>query len=157
MASKAIFEVDKDKLEVRITKEFDATPERMWQAFTTPEEIAKWWDKTTIDQHDFRVGGKWRFVSKDDHDPSKEHAFNGEFKEIDEPNKIVRTFEYEPWAGHILVETVTFEPVDGGKTKMLTVSKYASLQDLEGMVQSGMERGAVAGLDRLAKVVEDKE
>jgi uncharacterized protein YndB with AHSA1/START domain len=152
--SQTNFEVDKDKLEVRITRGFDAAPQRMWQAFTTPEEIAKWWDKTTIDRHDFRVGGQWRFVSKDDHDSKKEHAFHGEFKEIDEPRKIVRTFEYEPWAGHVLLETVTFEAVSGDKTKMITVSKYDNLDDLNGMVTSGMERGATAGLDRLAKLVE---
>jgi len=153
--SKANFEVDKEKLEVRITKVFNAPPQRMWQAFTTPEEIAKWWDKTTIDKHDFKVGGQWRFVSKDDEDPNKEHGFKGEFKEIDEPKKIVRTFEYEPWAGHIMLETVTFEAMPDNQTKMVTVSKYDNLDDLNGMVNSGMERGATAGLDRLAKLVEN--
>jgi uncharacterized protein YndB with AHSA1/START domain len=152
--SKAEFVVDKEKLEVRITKVFNATPERLWQAFTTPEEITKWWDKTTVDKHDFRVGGQWRFVSQDDEDPNKEHGFRGEFKEIDEPRKIVRSFEYEPWAGHILLETVTFEAMPDNQTNMVTVSKYENLADLDGMVNSGMERGATAGLDRLAKIVE---
>jgi uncharacterized protein YndB with AHSA1/START domain len=46
--SKAEFEVDKEKLEVRITKVFKATPERLWRAFTDPEEIAIWWRDTTI-------------------------------------------------------------------------------------------------------------
>jgi uncharacterized protein YndB with AHSA1/START domain len=153
--SETDFEIDKENLEVRITRTFNATPERMWQAFTTPEEIVQWWDKTIVDQHDFKVGGKWRFVSKDDEDPKKEHSFRGEFKEIDEPHKIVRTFEYEPWAGHVLVETVTFNPQDDGKTLMITVSKYDNIDDLEGMVGSGMEKGATAGLDRLAKLVEE--
>ncbi len=150
--SKTNFEVDREKLEVRITRIFDATPERLWQAFTTPEEIAKWWDKTTVDKHDFRVGGAWRFVSQGD--DGQEHAFNGVFKEIDEPRKVVRTFEYEPWAGHVLVESVAFEPQGESQTKMVTVSKYQNLEDLDGMVKSGMEKGATAGLDRLAKLVE---
>lgn len=151
--SKTQFEVDKDKLEVRITRVFDAPPERLWRAYTDPEEIAQWWNNTTIDTHDFRVGGKWRFV---DHGKNndEEHAFRGEFKEIDEPHKIVRTFEYEPWAGHILVETVVFTPHGNGQTLVATVSKYDNLQDLEGMVQSGMEKGATAGMDRIAKLVE---
>jgi uncharacterized protein YndB with AHSA1/START domain len=153
--SKAEFVVDKEKLEVRITKVFNATSERLWQAFTTPAEIEKWWDKTTVDKHDFKIGGQWRFVSKDDEDPNKEYAFRGEFKEIDEPNKITRTFEFEPWAGHIMVETVTFEAMPDNQTKMVTVSKYDNLDDLEGMVKSGMERGATAGLNRLAKLVEE--
>ncbi len=150
--SKTNFEVDRDKLEVRISRVFNASPERLWQAFIDPEQIPKWWDKTTVDKHDLKVGGTWRFVSKDE--DGKVHAFSGVFKEIDEPRKIVRTFEYEPWAGHILVESVTFEPQAGGKTLMTTVSKYQNIGDLEGMVKSGMERGATAGMERLAKLVE---
>ena len=107
---------------------------------------------TRVDTHDFKVGGKWRYVS--DGQDGKEHAFRGEFKEIDEPRKIVRTFEYEPVAGHILVESITFEPEESGKTKMVNISKYDNIGDLEGMVNSGMEGGALSGLDRLAVLVE---
>lgn len=146
---KTEFKVDKDNLEVVITRVFDATPERLWRAYSEPDEIVQWWSETKIDKHDFKVGGAWRFVSDDG-----ANAFRGEFKEIDEPRKIVRTFEYEPWAGHVLTESVTFEPQGEGRTLVTTVSKYADLDDLEGMVQSGMERGATAGLDRLAKLVE---
>jgi len=151
--SQTNFAVDRDKLEVKITKLFKATPERLWQAYTDPEQIVQWWANTKVDKHDFRVGGTWRFV---DHGPdgSQTNAFRGEFKEIDEPHKIVRTFEYEPWAGHIMTESVTFEPHDDGQTLVTTISQYANLQDLEGMVSSGMEKGAAAGLDRLAKLVE---
>lgn len=151
--SKTKFEVDKDKLEVRITRIFEATPERLWQAFTVPEQVAKWWRNTTIDKHDLKVGGEWRYV---DHgqDGSEKHAFHGEFKQIDEPHKIVRTFEYEPWAGHVMTESVTFEPQSDGTTLMVNIAKYENLDDLEGMVKSGMEKGAVAGIERIAKLVE---
>ncbi|HVX47882.1 MAG TPA: SRPBCC domain-containing protein [Candidatus Saccharimonadales bacterium] len=151
--SKTKFEVDKDNLEVRITRPYKATPERLWEAYTDPEQIAQWWRNTTIDKHDFRVGGVWRFV---DHGKNggENHGFRGEFKEIDEPHKIVRTFEYEPWAGHVLTETVTFEAMDDGSTLVTTVSKYQNLDDLEGMVNSGMEKGATAGMERIAELVE---
>ena len=147
------FEVDKENLEVRITRVFDATPERMWQAHTDPEQIQKWWSDTAIDKFELKVGGAWRFVSRGG--GNSEQAFNGIFKELDEPNKIVRTFEYEPWAGHVMTESVTFEALPGGKTKQVTVSKYDNIGDLEGMVGSGMEQGATIGLDRLAKLVEE--
>ncbi len=150
--SKTNFEVDKDNLEVRITRVFSATPERLWQAYTDPEQIVLWWADTVIDKHDFKVGGAWRFVS--DGQDGKEHAFKGEFKEIDEPRKIVRTFEYEPVEGHVMVESVTLEPQGEDRTLVTTVSKYANIGDLEGMVGMGMEHGAAEGLDRLAKVVE---
>lgn len=147
------FEVDKNNLEVRISRDFNATPERMWRAHTETEQIKQWWANTEIDKFELKVGGVWRFVSKGQGD-GQEYAFNGEFKELNEPKKIVRTFEYEPFPGHVMTETVTFEALPDGKTRQLTVSKYSSLEDLEGMVATGMERGATAGLDRLAKVVE---
>ncbi|HTB48705.1 MAG TPA: SRPBCC domain-containing protein [Verrucomicrobiae bacterium] len=153
--SKTNFEVDRENLEVRITRTFDATPERLWRAYTDPDEISQWWLNTTIDTLDVRVGGAWRFIDRGQGD-GKEHAFRGEFKEVDEPNKLVRTFEYEPWAGHVMVESVTLEPQADGKTKVITVSKYENLDDLEGMVKSGMEKGAVAGIERLAKLVEQR-
>lgn len=150
--SKTEFKVDRENLEVRITRVFDAPPERLWQAHTDPELIVRWWSDTRVDKFELKVGGVWRFVS--DGQDGQEHAFNGVFKELDEPRKIVRTFEYEPWAGHVMTESVIFEPQPGGKTRQVTVSKYANLDDLDGMVGSGMERGATSGLDRLAKVVE---
>ena len=55
--AEATFAVDKDKLEVRIERVFDATPERLWQAYTDPEQIVQWWEHTTIDKLDVRVGG----------------------------------------------------------------------------------------------------
>jgi uncharacterized protein YndB with AHSA1/START domain len=152
--SKTSFEIDKDNLEVKINRVFDASPERMWQAHTDPDQIVQWWDKTIIDKFELKVGGMWRFVSTDD--SGQEHAFKGEFKELDEPKKIVRTFEYEPFPGHVMVESVVFEALDGGKTKQVTVSKYQNLDDLNGMVAMGMEDGAGAGLDRLAELVENK-
>ncbi len=124
----------------------------MWQAYTDPAQIPKWWANTTVDKLDVRVDGVWRFVSKEP--GGKEHAFNGVHKVVDEPNKIVRTFEYEPYAGHVLEETVVFESQPDGKTRVLTTSRYANVEDLEGMVGMGMERGAADGLERLAKLVE---
>jgi hypothetical protein len=56
--------------------------------------------------------------------------------------------------GHIMVESVGFKPVDDGKTKVTTVSKFDNLDDLNGMVSMGMETGSSAGLDRLARLVE---
>lgn len=149
--SKTDFVVDKENLEVRITRIFNATPKRMWQAYTDPEQIVQWWSDTRIDKYDFQVGGVWRFVSSGG---GQEYGFNGAFKEIDEPNKIVRTFEYEPMAGHIMTESVVFEPLADNQTKVITVSKYENIEDLDGMVATGMERGATAGLNRLAVLVE---
>ena len=151
--SEASFVVDKDNLEVRMSRVFDATPERLWEAHTNPEQVVKWWGLgITVEKFDLRVGGVWRFLSKDPQ--GNPHNFNGVFKQLEEPYKIVRTFEYEPRAGHILLETFTFEEQPDGRTKLFAVTKYDNLQDLEGMVSSGMKEGFVSGFERLASIVE---
>jgi uncharacterized protein YndB with AHSA1/START domain len=151
------FIVDKENLEVRLSRIYKATPERLFEAYTDPEQIPKWWGpakyKTTVDKMDVRVGGTWRFIHTGE--DGTEYAFNGEYQEIDPPRKVVSTFEFEPVAGHILIETATFEAQPDGTTKLSTVSKYANLEDLEGMVNSGMESGAVESQERLAALVEN--
>ena len=54
----------------------------------------------------------------------------------------------------MLVESAILEPQTDGTTKLSMVSKYDNLEDLEGMVNSGMEKGSAAGLERIAKLVE---
>ncbi|HUC87565.1 MAG TPA: SRPBCC domain-containing protein [Candidatus Binatia bacterium] len=152
MAGKTNFAVDKDNLEVKIEREFTASPERLWQAYTEPDQIVKWWSDTKVDKFELKVGGKWRFVGVGG--DGKEFGFRGEFKELDPLKKIVRSFEYEPMAGHIMVESTMFEPVGDGLTKVTILSKFSNIDDLNGMVSMGMESGSSIGLDRLANLVE---
>lgn len=152
---KSTFVIDKKKLEVRQDRVFNAPIERLWRAYTDPEEIPKWWGpaylETVVDKMDVRVGGKWRFIQTE---PSgKEHAFNGVYKVVDKPRKLSNTFEYEPVAGHILLETVTLRE-EAGKTKLTAVSKFANIDDLEGMIAMDMQDGATESQERLAKLVE---
>jgi uncharacterized protein YndB with AHSA1/START domain len=88
-------------LEIVMTRVFNAPRELVWKALTGPEAIPQWWGPryltTVVDKMDVRVGGAWRYVQ---HDPDgNEHAFNGVYKELTPPERIVYTFEYEPMAG----------------------------------------------------------
>ena len=64
----------------------------------------------------------------------------------------MQTFEYEPWAGHVIVETMTLSERPGGAL-LTVVEQFDSLEDLEGMVQSGMEGGADESYLRLARLL----
>ncbi len=57
----------------------------------------------------------------------------------------------------VLVETLTFEELDGGKTRLTHVSRFPSTEVLEGMVSQGMEKGAADSRDRLAELLEKQE
>ena len=143
--------VDRDALEVTVTAVFKATPERLWQVHTDPKEIVKWWSDTKIEAFELKVGGKWKFVSKGW--GGGESVTEGEFKELDEPKKIVRTFEHAMMPGHGMLETTTFEAVGDGTTRQTSISKFKSLDDLDKMAPA-MEKGAREGMQVFAKVVE---
>ena len=149
------FVVNKEQLVVETSRVFKATPERLWKAHTDPEQIPKWWGpgdlSTVIEKNEVQVDGAWRYVQTAP--DGSVHSFHGNYKEVDEPHKLVRTFEYEPMAGHILIETVTFEALDDDTTKMTAQARYDNLEDLDGMVGMGMERGQRESFDRLAVLV----
>lgn len=157
--AKTSFTVKKESLQVVMERVFDAPREMVWKTMTDPEKIPQWWGpaqyETRVDKMDFKVGGQWRFIQKGKDE--MEFAFSGVYKEIIPNHKVSDTFNYEPIGpGHEMVETMVLEDIGNNQTKALQTSVYSSIQDLEGMVNSGMEGGAVETWERLAELVEKK-
>jgi len=146
--------VRKSERELVTTHTFDAPRELVWKAWTDPTLIPKWWGpsrySTVVDKMDVRPGGRWRFVQRDAE--GNEYGFHGEYREVVPPRRLVGTFEYEGMPGHVLVETATFEEV-GDKTKLTQSSLFQSVEDLEGMLASGMEEGAAETMERFTELV----
>jgi uncharacterized protein YndB with AHSA1/START domain len=140
--------------EIAMQRSFKAPRELVYRAMTDPELIAKWWGQrgstTIVDKLDARVGGDWRFIQRGQ--DGTEYAFRGQFLELDPPNKIVQTFEFEPMAGHISTDSMTLTDIDGG-TLVRIESTFASKEDRDGMLQSGMEGGANETYDRLEELL----
>ncbi len=142
-------------LEILVTREFDAPRDVVYKAMTDPKLIPQWWGPrratTIVDKMDVRPGGAWRFVMREA--DGKESGFRGEYREIVPSEKIVQTFEWEPMAGHISVETGTLSDLPGGRTLFTTRSVFASKEDRDGMVESGMEGGLRETYDRFDEVL----
>ncbi|MCI0394984.1 MAG: SRPBCC family protein [Chloroflexi bacterium] len=151
--------VEREKLSFTMSRVFDASRERVWQVCTDPKLIPEWWGPryltTVVDKMEVKAGGVWRYVQKDAE--GNEYAFNGVYKEIEAPERLSYTFEFEPMAGHVSVDTITLEELPGGKTKMTATTTFDTLEDLEGMLQSGMEGGAVETWDRLEEVLRERK
>lgn len=148
------FEVKKENLQVVMGRVLNASRERVFKAYTNPEDIKKWWGQknsnVVVEEMDVRVGGKWRFIEKSG---EKDYAFRGEYKEVTPVERLSYTFEYEPMPGHVLTETIELEELDG-KTKVTSTAQYENIEDLEGMVNMGMEKGARESIDKLVQLVE---
>jgi uncharacterized protein YndB with AHSA1/START domain len=158
--SKNNLQLDREKKTMIMERTLDAPRELVWKAHVDPTLIPKWWGprntKTSVETMEVKPGGKWRFVhkGKDEKGQEAEYAFYGEYKELKEPEFITWTFNFEPIGpGHEVTETVYFEELEGGKTKVKTVSHFKSSEDFEGMLSSGMEEGATETWDRLEELV----
>ena len=139
--------------EIRMERVFDAPRDLVFKAYTDPKLIPQWWGPregtTVVDRMDVRPGGDWRFVTRQA--DGSEHAFRGTYREVTPPERIVQTFEWEGMPGHVAVETATFEDL-GDRTKVTTTSLFHTAEERDGMLESGMERGAnetYARLDEL--------
>jgi uncharacterized protein YndB with AHSA1/START domain len=146
--------VEPSSQDVVLTWTFDAPRQLVFQAYTDPQMIPNWWGPreltTLVERLEPETGGIWRFVQ---HDPAGNvHAFHGVFHEVSASQRIVRTFEYEGTPGRVLLETVTFEEVDG-RTNLTTQSVFQSIADRDQMVAAGMERGVVDSMERLAELI----
>src|SRR5437763_14116628 len=133
-----------------LPREFDAPRGLVFQALSKPDHLQHWWgrkDSTlSVCEVDFRPGGAWRIVERGA--DGNEYGFHGEVREIIPPERIVQTFEFEGMPGHVSVETMRLEDL-GGRTRIVVTSRFDSVEDRDGMLQSGMEKGAGESYDRL--------
>lgn len=136
--------------EIQMTRVLNAPRELIFKAHSSCEHLKHWWGPRRYElsscEMDFRPGGKYRFVHSGP--DGEEHGFRGECRDIVEPERIVSTFEWEGMPGHISVETVTLVE-ENGKTTYTSTSVFDSVQDRDGMLQSGMEAGANETMERL--------
>lgn len=148
---KAIVTKPSDR-EIRIERIFNASRERVWQAFTDPKLVTQWWgrgNKLVIEKMEVTRGGHWRFV---EHTEQGTHGFEGRYREVTPPERVVQTFEWDGMPGYVCIETVTLEDLGDGRTKVVNVSLFHTTEERDGMYASGMEEGlnqSYAALDAL--------
>lgn len=147
--------VERDQLAFTMSRVFDAPRDLVWNVYIDPALVPQWWGRrdsvTAVDKMDVRVGGEWRYVEKGT--DGVEHTFRGVYTEVRSPELLAYTFEYEPMAGHISVDTLTFVSLADGKTRIDIRTTFDSLEDMEGMLQSGMEEGSTELYDRLEELL----
>jgi uncharacterized protein YndB with AHSA1/START domain len=157
MANKTEIIADPGKQELFIKREFDAPRELVFKAYTDPDMLVKWLGpknlKMSIEKNAEGAGQPWRFIHSDEH--GNEFGFNGVCHEFTAPERLIRTFEFEglPEKGHVSLETAIFEELPGGRTRVTAQSVFRSVEDRDGMIASGMERGVNEGFERLDDVL----
>ncbi|MGD0764856.1 MAG: SRPBCC family protein [Dehalococcoidia bacterium] len=143
------FIAEPGKQEVIVTLVFDAPRDLLFKTYLDPDLRAEWWGPsfvtTKVEKIEARTGGSWRIVQRDPE--GNEFAFHGVFHEVT-PERIVETFEWEGMPGHVSFQTSTLEET-GGKTTLTLNVVFQSVEDRDGMVNSGMREGMDEGMKRL--------
>ncbi len=139
--------------ELTVTRTFDAPAHIVFDAWTKPELLKRWWAPKSFGvslfecEQDLRVGGAYRFVFG--RDPKKPEVFSGLYVEVDPPSRLVLTQVYERMSdvGDVVV-TADFEESEG-RTRLTLHQLFPSKEALEGALASGMERGMRVTFDQL--------
>ncbi len=120
----------------------DAPPDVVFAVWTEPEHLRNWWGprqfELVVCESDPRAGGRYRFVQRTP--DGQEHRFDGVYREVDRPQRLVRTFVYAGAPDDESVETVTFQR-DGRGTLITSMSIFPSFAARDVYAQAGMEAG----------------
>ena len=138
---------------IRITRDFDATPAELMRAHTDPKLFARWVGPDGMDTEildwDATTGGRWRYVARRD---GVEFGFHGSFHEVGEDH-IVQTFTFDGQPDGVSLETLRFEDLGEGRTRLHGQSLVDSFEGRDQWLASGMETGVVEGYAKLDALV----
>lgn len=139
---------------VRIVREFDAPPAKVFRAHTDPEILARWFGPRTtkmrIDDWNCRSGGTYAYAHQTEHG---EFAVRGCFHDVVPSVVIVQTFGFPGDPDSAVLERYTFDDLGDGRTR-LTVSTLAeSFETRDTIIASGMETGVREGYERLDELL----
>jgi uncharacterized protein YndB with AHSA1/START domain len=141
--------------EVVITREFDAPARLLFEAYTRPEYVMKWFGPRgwplTLCEMDFRKGGRFRFGMTGP-DGRRGTPFGGEYLEIVPTRKIVYDNGFETPGAEKMIVTITFDEKDG-KTTLIIHTLFGSVAMKNKHVSGGYEQGVGSGIDQLVELV----
>lgn len=145
---------DPDVPLVRITREFDAPPEKVFRAHTDPDLVVRWLGprdmEMRVDHHDCRTGGSYRYVHIRD---GNEFGFRGCFHEVRPSEVIVQTFTFEGFPDQVALERLVLEDLGDGRTRLTATSLVDSFEGRDAFLSSGMEHGVRESYERLDELL----
>src|SRR5689334_6259703 len=139
--------------EIVLTRVFDAPRQLVFEAFTRPELLKRWFGprgwSLVVCEVDLKVGGGFRFVLRSPQ--GKDMGLRGVYREIVRLERSVHMESFDDFPGESQVTAVFVE--QAGKTTMTATILYPSKEVRDAVIQSGMEHGAAESYDRLAELL----
>jgi uncharacterized protein YndB with AHSA1/START domain len=140
--------------EIVLTRVFDAPRHLVWDAFTKPELLKRWFGprdwSLVVCEVDLKVGGGFRFVLRGP--DGRDMGMRGTYREIVPGERSVHTESFDDFpGGDSTVTTVLTEKA--GTTTLTATVLYPSREVRDAVIQSGMEHGAAESYDKLAELL----
>lgn len=141
--------------EMVLTRVFDAPRGLVFDAFTQPDLLRRWFGargwQLVVCEVDLRVGGAWRFVSRSQ--DGTEIGHGGVYREVVPSDRLVFTESYDDqWVpGQVMVTSSFVECA--GRTTLTSTLRFDTKEIRDGVAESPMERGISEGHDRLADLL----
>jgi uncharacterized protein YndB with AHSA1/START domain len=139
--------------EIEMTRVFDAPRHLVYEAFSKPELLKRWFGphgwSLVVCEVDGRVGGGFRFVLRGP--DGREMGMRGKYRELLPPERSVHMESFDDFPGESQVTSVFSEA--GGKTTLTVTVQYPSQEVRDIVAKSGMEHGAAESYDRLAEML----
>ena len=140
---------------IRIVREFDAPPERVFRAFTDPEVFVRWLGPDTasvrLDRWDAVSGGSYRYTLL--RGAEELVTFWGSFHELRSPDRLVQTQSMEGMGDGAVLNTLTFEALPDGRTRLTDATLVDSFEVRDMILVSGMDEGVIAGYVKLDELL----
>src|SRR6202045_2699770 len=139
--------------EIVMTRVFDAPRRLVFDAFSKPELLKRWFGprgwSLVVCEVDLKVGGSFRFVMRGP--DGKDMGMRGVYREIVPPERSVHMESFDDYPGESQVTAVFVE--QGGKTTLTATVLYPSEEVRDIVLKSGMEHGAAESYDKLAELL----
>jgi uncharacterized protein YndB with AHSA1/START domain len=139
--------------EIVLTRVFDAPRHMIFDAFSKPELLKRWFgprgSSLVVCEVDLRVGGGFRFILQGP--DGKQMGMRGVYREIVPPERSVHMESFDDYPGESQVTAVFVE--EGGKTTLTATVLYPSQEVRDIVLQSGIEHGAAESYDKLAEML----
>jgi len=139
--------------EIVLTRVFDAPRRLVFDAFSQPELLKRWFGprgwSLAVCEVDLKVGGGFRFVLRGP--DGREMGMRGVYREIVPPERTVHMESFDDYPGESQVTAIFVEK--DGKTTMTATVLYPSKEVRDIVIQTGMEHGAAESYDKLAELL----
>jgi uncharacterized protein YndB with AHSA1/START domain len=155
---------DAQALKLVVEADFAATPERVWQLWSDPRQLERWWGPpsypATVDAHDLRVGGRVEYHMTG---PSGDQPRGyWEVDEVDPPHRLVFRDGFANDDGTPNLElpgttaTVTITDAGSGRTRMTIESLFPSPEAMEQILAMGVEEGLTQAIGQIDAILAEQ-